>query len=113
MGLNLRIAILVVTLILAFVIAKVLKKGTIPVKYSILWWIAVVILLLLAILPSIFTTVASWMGFETISNLVIGVFIVILFFITISLTIIVSNQKRKITLLIQEVSMLKEEIRRK
>ena len=51
---------------------------------------------------------ATKLGFQTISNLVVGVFIVILFFITISLTVIVSAQKKKITLLIQEVSILKE-----
>ena len=54
---------------------------------------------------------ATKLGFQTISNLVVGVFIVILFFITISLTVIVSAQKKKITLLIQEVSILKEKIK--
>ena len=38
---------------------------------------------------------ATKLGFQTISNLVVGVFIVILFFITISLTVIVSAQKKK------------------
>ena len=47
------------------------------------------------------------------SNMVIGVFIVILIFITMSLTVIVSSQKNKINLLIQEVSMLKQEIKDK
>ena len=41
------------------------------------------------------------------SNLIIGIFIFILLMITISLTVITSGQKRKTTLLIQEVSMLK------
>ena len=45
--------------------------------------------------------------------MVIGVFIVILIFITMSLTVIVSTQKNKINLLIQEVSMLKQEIKDK
>lgn len=38
-----------------------------------------------------------------------GVLIVILFFITILLTIIVSGQNKKIKLLIQEVSMIKHD----
>lgn len=113
MGLNLRLAILIVTLILAFIIVKVLKKGRIPVKYSLLWCMAVVVLLVLVLFPEVLIWFANIMGFQTISNLVIGVFLVILFFITISLTIIVSGQKKKITLLIQEVSMLKEKNEKK
>jgi hypothetical protein len=50
------------------------------------------------------------MGFSTISNLVIGIILVILLFITIALTVIVSGQKEKIRILIQEVSILKEKV---
>ena len=46
-------------------------------------------------------------------NMVTGVLFVILLFITISLTVIVSGQKKKITLLIQEVSILKNEINKR
>ena len=102
MPLDLRLAILAVTLILAFTIYKVLSKRIIPVKYSFLWWLAVVVLLILVIIPDVLIWFATKLGFQTISNLVVGVFIVILFFIT---------QKKKITLLIQEVSILKEKIK--
>ena len=108
MPLNLRLAVLIVTLILAFAIYKVLSKRMIPIKYSFLWWLAVVVLLVLVVIPDVLIWFANQLGFQTISNLVVGVFIVILFFITVSLTVIVSAQKRKITLLIQEVSILKE-----
>ena len=42
--------------------------------------------------------------------MVTGVLFVILLFITISLTVIVSGQKKKITLLVQEVSILKNRV---
>lgn len=113
MPLNLHLAILIVTLILGFVIYKTLSKKMIPVKYSFLWWFALSVLLILAIVPDVLIWVASKLGFQTISNLVVGVFIVILFFITISLTIIVSSQNRKINLLIQEVSLLKCKLKNK
>ena len=44
------------------------------------------------------------------SNMLIGILIAMLIFITISLTIIVSGQKYRITLLTQELSMLKEKV---
>ena len=56
MPLNLRLAVLVVTLILAFAIYKILSKRIIPVKYSFLWWLAIIVLLMLVIFPDVFTS---------------------------------------------------------
>ena len=113
MSINIRIAILAVVLVLSIVIIYILRKDKIPVKYSLLWWVVVVVLLLLSLFPDLFIIFANFLGFETISNMVIGIFIVIILFITMSLTIIVSGQRRKIALLIQEISMLKELINKK
>ena len=113
MNLNTRIAILIVALLLTIVIIYVLKKDKLPVKYSLLWWLVVVILLFLSIFPNMFIWFTKLLGFQTISNMIIGIFILILLFITISLTIIVSGQRKKIALLIQEVSILKGKYEKK
>lgn len=113
MPINLRIAIFVVACILVVVVMQILHKEMIPVKYSLLWWIAIIILMVLALWPDFFLLFVNLMSFQTTSNMVIGVFIVILLFITMSLTVIVSSQKNKINLLIQEVSMLKEKVKDK
>lgn len=113
MPINLRIAIFVVACILVVVVMQILHKEMIPVKYSLLWWIAIIILMVLALWPNFFLLFVNLMSFQTTSNMVIGVFIVILLFITMSLTVIVSSQKNKINLLIQEVSMLKEKVKDK
>lgn len=113
MPINLRIAIFVVACILVVVVMQILHKEMIPVKYSLLWWIAIIILMVLALWPNFFLLFVNLMSFQTTSNMVIGVFIVILLFITMSLTVIVSSQKNKINLLIQEVSILKEKVKDK
>ena len=110
MPLNLRLAVLIIALILAVVVIRILHKRMIPVKYSLLWGIGVIILLFLAIWPNSLIVLANLVGFQTVSNMVIGVLLVILFFITMSLTVIVSAQKRKITFLVQEISLFKSEI---
>lgn len=112
MPLNLRLGVLIIAIILAVVVIRILHKGRIPVKYSLLWWLGVLILLFLAIFPNALIKIANLVGFQTVSNMVIGVLLVILFFITMSLTVIVSAQKRKITLLVQEISLLKSEIKK-
>ena len=111
MPINLRICILVIALVLLISIFKVLNKEIVPVKYSLLWIVGIIVLLILSVWPNILIFFASLIGFQTISNMVAGVLFVILFFITISLTVIVSGQKKKITLLVQEVSLLKNKLK--
>ena len=110
MSFNLRLSILIIALILAAVIIRVLHKDMIPVKYSFLWAIGVIVLIILSVWPNILVSLANLIGFQTISNMVTGVLFVILLFITISLTVIVSGQKKKITLLVQEISLLKNRV---
>lgn len=106
----LRIFLIAFALVLLFVTTMVLKKGRIPIKYSLLWYLSGGIILAVAIFPFSIEWLATLIGFKTISNFVIGIIISLLLFLTMSLTIITSGQKKKITLLIQEVSILKSKI---
>lgn len=109
MSMNLRILIFLVSIILAIVILIILKKGRMPLKYSLVWFIPIILMLFISLLPDAMWRFTKIIGFQTVSNLVIGIMFVMLFFVCISLTIIISGQKTKITLLIQEISMLKEQ----
>lgn len=108
MSYTLRLGLIIVSLLLLIIVLVILKKGRMPVKYSLVWLFSGLIILSLALIPSLFGFFSKILGFATISNMVVGIFIFILLMITISLTVIVSGQKKKITLLIQEVSMLKK-----
>ena len=110
MPLNLRLSVLVIAIILLITILKVLNKELIPVKYSLLWMVGIIVLFILAIWPNLLVFFADYLGFQTIANMVTGVMFVILIFISISLTVIVSGQKRRITQLVQEVSLLKSKV---
>ena len=44
MPLNLRLGVLIIAIILAVVVIRILHKGRIPVKYSLLWGLGVLIL---------------------------------------------------------------------
>lgn len=110
MPIKLKIGLICVSIFIFFITVLILKKDRMPVKYSLVWFFSSFIILMLAIFPSIFEKITSLVGFVTISNMIIGVFIFILLMICISLTVIVSTQKRRITLLIQEISILKDKI---
>lgn len=113
MSISLRILLLVFSIVLALATTIVVKKGRMPIKYSLLWYFSSLIVFVLAVFPFIIEWVAGLFGFITLSNLVTSIMIGILLFLTMSLTIITAGQNKKITLLIQEVSMLKEKVNKK
>ena len=47
MPFNLRLAILLIAFVLALVVIFILKKDLIPVKFSLLWWLAIILLVFL------------------------------------------------------------------
>ena len=106
---NLRIAMVIFSLMIVFIVLWALKKDKMPVKYSIIWFAAALMILILAVFPEIFMYMAKLLGFNMMSNMVMAVFIGMLLIITMVLTMIVSKQKKQITLLIQEVSILKQD----
>ena len=113
MSISLRILLLVFSIVLALATTFVVKRGRMPIKYSLLWYFSSLIVFVLAVFPFIIEWVAGLFGFITLSNLVTSIMIGILLFLTMSLTIITAGQNKKITLLIQEVSMLKEKVNKK
>ena len=111
MSKSLRILLVIVALLLLIVLLSLVSRKKIPIKYSLFWIVSSIIVFLVGATPKFFLFFTKITGFKTISNLVIGVILTILLVITLLLTIIVSEQKRKIILLVQEVSTLKEKIK--
>ena len=107
MSINLRLGLVIVALVLLIIVLEQLRKRRIPVKYSLVWMASSFLILLISIIPELFIRLSGILGFVTMSNMVIGMFIFILLIISLTLTVIVSGQRKKITLLMQEVSMLK------
>lgn len=110
MSIILRVALFIFSIILFIVITYILRKDKMPIRYALLWYFSSLIILILSLFPIILELFSSLIGFETTSNLVIGILITILLYITLSLTMIVSSQNKKINLLIQEISILKNYI---
>lgn len=108
MSISLKIVSISFILLLIIIILHLLKKDKIIIKYSIAWLIPCIILLFFTIIPGFLSWTTKILGFQTASNMVIAMLIALLMMISIVLTVIVSNQKNQIRVLIQEVSLLKE-----
>lgn len=110
MSAQLRVVLIIMAVIIIVVIFRLIKSKKLPVKYSLFWLIASVIILLVGAVPNLIGIFTRLIGFETSSNLVIGIILMLLLIITLLLTIIVSNQRKRITVLVQEVSHLKKRV---
>ena len=111
MSLGLTITLISVSLFLIILTTYILKKGRIPEKYSLLWYLFAILILLVSIFPNLFGFISAKLGFQAMSNLIIGVLIAILLLLTMALTVMIAGQKKKTTLLIQELSILRHEVK--
>lgn len=110
MSINLRIFLISFSIALILIIFKLLSKNKLPIKYSLFWLFASLLIFLVGLVPDFIKSFTSIIGFQTTSNLVVGVILGIVLLITLLLTLIVSEQKQRLKLLIQELSILKSEV---
>lgn len=108
MSIELTITSVVFILLIIITIISLVKNERISVKYSFVWLLPCLILLIFTLVPGFLNLVTKLLGFQTASNMVITLLIAFLMIITIALTVIVSKQNDRIRLLIQEVCLLKE-----
>lgn len=107
---NLRLFLIIFAMFWFILISYFLQKRKLPVKYSLIWYAIIIIMLILGIFPNVLVKISSFCGFQALSSFVVGIILTLLMFITLILTIIVANQRKLITKLIQEVSLEKKEI---
>lgn len=110
MSLNLILTMICASIILVIITTHFLRKGRIPEKYALLWYAFAVLIFLLSLFPSILSWLSKILGFVMPSNMIMLMLIAILFLLVMALTIMIAGQKKKTTLLIQELSLLKEEV---
>ncbi len=104
---KIKIAAVIALLFVVCLITHFVKRNKITVRYAIIWYLALSVLMVFSIFPEVLGWLTSLVGFEISSNFLFVLLIAFLFFICISLTIIVSEQKEQIRKLTQEVSIMK------
>ena len=96
--------------VLLIIVLVLLRKNKLPVKFALVWLFSSLVMIIVGCFPRVMDFVKNILGFQLASNVILTVFLGLLILITISLTIIISEQEKKIKLLVQEVSLLKEKI---
>lgn len=113
MSLSLKIISVLFCIFVIVFILFLLRKNKINVKYSIILILLFSILLISVLIPGLIEAITKFLGFQIVSNMVFSIIIGLLVLINIILMMIVSNYDKKIRLLIQEFSLLKEKMNEK
>lgn len=111
MGIALQVFLTVTVLIFMLVIVNYLRKGTLTFQYSLIWFVLAFALLVCILFPNILISLSHLVGVEVASNfvfLVEGIFVLVLL---ISLTLIVSKQRKQIVRLTQRMAIIEKRLR--
>ena len=110
MQLTLRIALIIITLIYLFIIIKAIKNKKMQISFSVFWIITGLVLLIAIAIPNMIENISKLLGFELSVNMIFCAAIFLLFYLVFNLNILLSKENRKNTLLIQEISILKQRV---
>ena len=111
MTIKLQIFLIVFVLIFLILILRLLKDGALELRYSILWFVTGVVLLLLGVFPRIMLWISSVLGVYDVTN---GLFAIALFFILLillSLTSIISRLSRQNKEMAQKNALMEKIVR--
>lgn len=106
-----RVILLVCVLVYLAVILMLMRKGRMSLKYSLIWFLAGVVLLVCAIFPQMIRFFTHLLGVYSETNAVFFVGVCFLVLIVLSLTSIVSGQTERIRKLVQSQAILEKRIR--
>ena len=104
--------VIVAVIAIVYVITEV-RKGKFSIKESIYWFIASLIMLILAIFPNLLDSLATFLGIGYSPSLLFTICIIFLLFINFRSSRKIAEQEEKIIELAQDIALLKEENRKK
>lgn len=110
---NLKVFLLIVTLIYFIIILISIKNQKIPIKSSILWIIFGVLMVICIFAQPILIKICDLIGIEKVSNLLLFCGFMAMLILVFDLYKLNYELKRKNIILSQEISVLKNEIKRK
>ena len=111
MNINLKIFLIVVcVLLIIHIYSKVVKKN-LDFRYAFSWILTIIGLMVLCIFDNILVPIKNLLGFEVTSNMIFLVGFILLVMLILSLSIKVNKQNDKIVKLVQEVALLKKDVK--
>ncbi|MWC27300.1 DUF2304 domain-containing protein [Paenibacillus sp. MMS18-CY102] len=109
-SLKLQLILLVISILCFLVIINMIRKYKLELKYTLLWLLISLVMIILAVFPKLYTFISHAMGIELPVNALFLSTIFCAFVIIFYLTVTVSRSSTKIKELSQELGLLKYEV---
>jgi len=109
--LRLQIFFIIGILLFLGLIVFFLKKKSLTLKYTLLWIMFTLIMLVVVVFPDVLNSIRNLLGFEVTSNAIFSLLFGFIITIMLSLTSIISRQSDKIKTLIQSLALAEKRIR--
>lgn len=111
MSLPLRIFALILVILYLISILVLVKKNKLLLRYSLLWFFAGAVMLVIVIWPGLLFWAAGLLNIEVPANGLFGICILLGIILMISFTVVISDFSAKIKTLVQNQALLEERIR--
>ncbi|WNX84089.1 DUF2304 domain-containing protein [Agathobaculum sp. NTUH-O15-33] len=108
---TLRVAMLIAIMIYFALLLHLLKKKSLNLKYTLLWILSGILMLLLGIFPQFINWFAGLVGIYEPTNALFAIIFFCIIIILMSLTSIVSKMNEKIKRIIQTIALLEKRVR--
>jgi len=92
------------------IVIELIRKNKLQERYSLLWILMSVVLLVLSSTPIFIDTFARWLDIKNPPSLLFLFGLVYLLIYSLHITTVISKQSERITRLTQEVAILKEKL---
>ena len=108
---RLKVSLMAAVLVFFIIVLSMLKRRRLALKYTLLWLLTGVVMLIFVVFPELLQLLAGFIGAQTLMNtlylLIIGFILVLLMM----LTSIVSKQTERIAFLAQANAILEKRVR--
>ena len=111
MSTSLRIFALVLIAIYFVIIVSLLKRKKFALKYSLLWFLAGILMLIVVIWTDVLVWGADLLGIEVASNGLFGICILLEIMIMISITSVISDLTNRMKSMVQNMALMERRIR--
>ncbi|MBR3152587.1 MAG: DUF2304 domain-containing protein [Clostridia bacterium] len=111
MQISLKIALIIILIIYLFCISKSVKRKNMKVGYLIFWCITGVMLIVALLAPNFVENISNFLGFGLPINMIFSCAIFIDLYLIFDLTKHITKVEKQNVVLIQEISILKKNVK--
>ena len=111
LNIKLRVFLIVAVVIYLAVIINMLRKEKLDLKYTLIWLLTGLVLLIFGVFPELTYQVSALVGIETPVNMIFVIEAIFVLAILLSLTVIVSQLNKKNRRLTQSVALLEKRLK--